>query len=270
MAAQYSQGGSTLAASNWDGSGFGNHAELVARDSNTSIGEGLDQTNSGANDIWYFYVDRTFSGDIGTTSTNAQIEFDATFTAPDDIQLRHDGTGRFYFDAATTCASASVSNGEFYHNDGTITTLHVNGGRVTIGAGATVANLVISNGLVTAEAGTDFTTVKMTGGVLNSDRGVTGTSKLYGGRATIKDTGGSNSNTFELGGGVLQPVRGNIGTIEGYAGSLDESAVDEELTITTLNRYARLNHTKNDTLVTRTNSNNPSGSGIISGPGFNE
>jgi len=125
-------------------------------------------------------------------------------------------------------------------NSGTITTLVVTGGIVTIEAGCTVSTLIVSGGAVTSHSA--IATVQQSGGSVNADVRMGSTSyTLSGGTAAIENTSGSGMTLLNLEkAGIFRPMAGDVVTMNRRGGTIVYDAAVRSLTLgsTAFTNYA--------------------------------
>lgn len=271
MATEYHTGGNSLADANWSGDGIDDTDGLVFRDSNRNITEGLDTTGSTTAGIYWIRVERTFTANIGTASTSAQFEFDASFTGQSEQIIYLAGGGTFYLSPSTTLASLTINSaGTVSLTGGTVTNVYLTNGRLIVGASATVTNLYQKGGSVEFEDGSSGTLLEQWGGRALTDRAfATVNTGGSGGVLTLRSKTNDYTTINHRGTSRIRLLRGGATTVNVYNGTWDESAAEEAATLATFNRYNGASVIRNDGLVTHT-ADNEIGSPIIGDTGFDE
>jgi hypothetical protein len=256
--AQHIEGAVSLAAANWsDATGFTDDAELSIVTGNQTISGGLDTTGSTTGGIDYLHIRRGFTGNLGSASASASVEFDATYTTNDNF-IYGAGGGRCYLTAGATTITSLVVNGAgtLYLTGGTVTSLVLQSGRCEVGQSAALGNVYVLGGshFIDEHSSDTLGNVYVVGGSVLIKRG--GTLLQIGGMGRVgSDLTTGSWTTVNQDGGVLVPYKGAIATYNGRAGVIDHRpakvvvAIGGTAALTTpaLTRYQQANNGANPT-----------------------
>lgn len=224
----YTDGATTLSS----GATWAANGKVLIADQTQTISAGLDVST---NAVDLVHIIRGAPRIDGWT-----VKIDNTYTTDPNFVWTAGGYSSVAF-STNACPLAIITNGTHVLTSGTITTLVVHGGQVTIGASCTVGTLVLSGGLVTANSA--IATVRQSGGRLNGNKvriGATSYS-LFGGSGYIENTSGSACTVLNLGSaGNLYPMVGSYATINRDSGNIWYDAAQQNLTLgsTAFNNYA--------------------------------
>ena len=219
------------------GAGFAAAAKVLLANQTQAINTGLDVST---NAIDLIHIAGGAPQIVSSSGGAATIKIDNTYTTdPNFVWAAAGGFGKFDF-STNTCPEAIVSGGTIVLNSGTITTLVVTGGIVTIEAGCTVTTLIVSGGAVTSHSA--IATVHQSGGSVNSDVRMGSTSyTLSGGTAAIENTSGSGMTLLNLEkSGIFRPMAGDVVTMNRRGGTIVYDAAVRSLTLgsTAFTNYA--------------------------------
>lgn len=170
-------------------------------------------TDLSATDLQQVYIHPQWAGSFGTSASPVLLAVSNTTTSSTPTVWINCPSGRVYMGAGgNNIDFMRISAGDVTLTAGTIGTVYVNGGRVTIGASCTVTNLILSGGTLTVQDGTAITALTVNGGTLYTYRDVT-TATQSGGLVFLWDT--APVTTFNLSGdGELRhQSSGTVGTL---------------------------------------------------------
>lgn len=227
-------------AANWSPSGVpttGDNVRIPAGNSQ-DIDAGLNQSAVAIGD---FIVENGYTGKIGTSSANLQID-------PDYFRFNGASAGVCYIDLGSaaisvdivdTSAGATGLYGLFLIGTG-IDNLSIQSGEVglapRIGEAATVADVVVLGGNLYIGEGCTITNVSISDGSILCWEAVSSTVNVYGGTFTIGYTATiATLNVF--GGTCVIQTTGTITTLNLYGGIVQCANNGLNKTITTLTLY---------------------------------
>lgn len=174
-----------------------------------------------------------FQGNIGTVGSPLQV--DATTVSIDG------GGGTIILDGDFGTVNANaLGGGSFYLTGGTTTTLNIQGGEYSIGAGAVVTTLRAQACNVTvADNGTAITTGVIVGSTASISRAVTTLTEDKGSKTYLRASG-NTVGTLNVHGDSTHyhQTDGTVTTLNGYSGKFTpQGSPFAAVTVTTANPY---------------------------------
>lgn len=188
----------------------------VSADDILEVRQGQNQvagTDLSSTDLQAVYIHPQWAGSFGTSASPVLLAVSNTSTSATPTVWINCPSGRVYMGAGgNNIDFMRISAGDVTLTAGTIGTLYVNGGRLTIGASCVVTNLIISGGTVTVQDGTAITALTVNGGTLYTYRDVT-TATQSGGLTFLLDS--CPVTTFNLSGDgdLRHQSTGTVGTL---------------------------------------------------------
>jgi hypothetical protein len=239
MALAYQTGGTSYVAASWsDATGFADNATLIQDAGTQNITAGLNAGSGLATGISYYHGRKGFTGTVGDANAGTSLETKfANYTTLPNIQWT---SGTLRLICTNTCNKIRVLGGTVVILSGTVTDLEVVGGTVLISASATYTNLTQWGGTVKDLAtGTNtVTAATIYGGTFNPLRPVTTIVQSDASGSGVSAPGtfltydnATGPTTWTIRGGQGTLLQGSIGTLNGYAGKLDATRANRDLTI---------------------------------------
>ena len=228
-------------------------------DGSTAVTAGLDLSalTEGTSGIT---IGRSWTADIGSATSPLQADVDSGATAT--LWNNSGGGALYYTPKGDNNLCIRLRHTGFGHtvltgSAGTVTTLEVARGRVTVGASIVVTNLYIGGGSVIIEgaSGTSPTLINVYGGSLQTLRGVT-TLTMSGGATTFNASSNAITTINVYGGTINIQRSGTITTFNLYSGNQFNFNVGKSITITNSTLSAMVSGAsafRNHSLITFTN-----------------
>lgn len=210
------------------GASFAADADILLANQTQHISTDLD---ADANAIDLFHVIGGAPRIVSTAGGTYSLKIDNTYTTDPNFVWRAGGYSKVTFDT-NACPEALIDGGTHVIVAGTVTSLTVLSGDVTIESGATITALNLSGGTVTANAA--IATVHQSGGVLRAEGvriGAT-TYNLSGGTGYIENNSGSACTILNLeAAGVYHPISGDVATLNRRGGTIVYASAQRAVTL---------------------------------------
>ena len=236
-------GATSMAAANWsDTTGFAAAAQLVIREGSQAI---VNDLNQSATSIEFLDIQEGFSGNIGNASGSLRCDADGTAESPTTrlSRIRYNASGgNFYFSATggNTLAHFVEINtgGTFWGTDGIMKNVVLQNGTARFAAAVAgtggVWRFTGGVGIIDYAASSAIPQLDVVAGRHTLSRNAT-TLNVYGGELVIDCAALAITTITITGGNVRLLNAGTVTTVNGYGGTLDCSATQRPVTITTLN-----------------------------------